>query len=118
MTEQTTAEIVKEFSRGLAGLASESALAPTMSAFQDLHNAAMAPGALPASVKELLALAIAIATQCDGCIAWHITNAVKAGSTRDEVLEAIGVAVMMGGGPATYYGAKAATALDSVITVR
>ena len=118
MTEQTTAEIVKEFGRGLAGLASESALAPTMRAFQELHRAATAPGALPASIKELLALAIAISTQCDGCIAWHVTNAVKAGSTRDEVLEAIGVAVMMGGGPATYYGAKAATALDSVVAAR
>jgi AhpD family alkylhydroperoxidase len=114
MTTQSTAEIVKEFNQGLGGLASESATSAVMKAFQELHKAASAPGALPSEVKELIALAIAIATQCDGCIAWHVSNAVKAGAQREQVLETIGVAVMMGGGPATYYGSKAARALDSV----
>lgn len=115
MSTRTTAEVVSEFNRGLAGLASEPATAGVMKAFTDLHRAAARPGALGADVKELMAVAIAIATQCDGCIAWHVTNAVKAGATRDQVLETIGVAIMMRGGPATYYGAEALAALDSVL---
>ncbi|MGQ4618907.1 carboxymuconolactone decarboxylase family protein [Nocardia sp. R7R-8] len=114
MSTNSTAEIVREFNQGIGALAAEPATSAVLKAFQELHKAASAPGALPSAVKELIALAIAIATQCDGCIAWHVTNAVKAGAQRDQVLETIGVAVMMGGGPATYYGSKAARALDSV----
>jgi AhpD family alkylhydroperoxidase len=112
----TTRESVTEFNHGVFGLMKEPATAEVMKAFQHMHEAAMAPGALDRSTKELLALAIAISTQCDGCIAWHVTNAVKAGAERDQVLETIGVAVMMGGGPATYYGQKAAKALDDVLS--
>lgn len=114
MTASSTAETVQAFNDGIRGLAKEPATSAVMKSFHAMHQAATAPGALDSSVKELLALAIAISTQCDGCIAWHVTNAVKSGATREQVLEAIGVAVMMGGGPATYYGSKAAAALDSV----
>ncbi|MGZ4538553.1 MAG: carboxymuconolactone decarboxylase family protein [Blastococcus sp.] len=110
-----TASTVKDFNKGVVGLMKEPATAAVMKGFQAMHEAATAPGALDRATKELLALAIAISTQCDGCIGWHVTNAVKAGVTRDQVLETIGVAVMMGGGPATYYGSKAAKALDDVL---
>ena len=116
MSELSTVDTVKDFNRGVHGLMKEPATSEVMNGFQQMHNAAMAPGALETSVKEMIALAIAIATQCEGCVAWHVTNAVKAGATRDQVLETIGVAVMMGGGPATYYGSKAAKALDSVLS--
>ncbi|GHE84365.1 hypothetical protein GCM10017786_15020 [Amycolatopsis deserti] len=112
---ESVSETVRAFSEGIRGLAKESATGAVMKAFHAMHQAAVAPGALETSTKELLALAIAIATQCDGCIAWHVTNAIKAGATRDQVLETIGVAVMMGGGPATYYGSKAAAALESAL---
>lgn len=115
MAETPTTEIVKAFNQGVLGLMKEPATADVMKAFHGMHMAATAPGALDTSTKELMALAIAISTQCDGCIAWHVTNAVKAGATRDQVLETIGVAVMMGGGPATFYGRKAAVALESVL---
>lgn len=111
-----TSESVTEFNKGVFSLMKEPATAAVMQAFQHLHEAAVAPGALDRRTKELMALAIAISTQCDGCIAWHVTNAIKAGAQRDEVLETIGVAVMMGGGPATYYGQKAAKALDDVLS--
>jgi len=78
--------------------------------FGDLSRAAMAPGALETSVKELIALTTGIVHGCDGCIASHARAAARAGATREQAAEAIGVAIMMYGGPATIYGARAYTA--------
>jgi AhpD family alkylhydroperoxidase len=114
MADHSTVETVRTFNRGIAELMKEPATAEVMKAFHGMHQAATAPGTLDSMTKELLALAIAIATQCDGCIVWHTTNAVRAGAGRDQVLETIGVSVMMGGGPATYYGGKAKAALDDI----
>lgn len=75
-----------------------------MKAFAGLHTAVMAPGALDSKTKELIALAIGISHQCDGCIASHARGAAKQGATEAEVAEAIGVSVLMNGGPATVYG--------------
>ncbi|HZT07523.1 MAG TPA: carboxymuconolactone decarboxylase family protein [Chloroflexota bacterium] len=83
-----------------------------MSGFAVLHKKALASGALPGHIKELIALGISVSSRCDGCIAYHVHDALGAGATRAEILEAIGVAVMMGGGPAVIYGAKALEALD------
>jgi len=82
-----------------------------MSGFARLHHKSVEDGALSARTKELMALAIGIAVRCDGCIAYHVHDAVRAGATRQELLETIGVAVMMGGGPAAIY---AAHALDAI----
>jgi AhpD family alkylhydroperoxidase len=82
-----------------------------MAGFAKLHTQAVATGALTTRVKELMALAISIAVRCDGCIAYHVHDALAAGATHAEVLETIGVAVMMGGGPAVVYGAEAFEAL-------
>ena len=71
----------------------------TMQAFRGLMGATTADGALPARVKELIALAIGISVRCDGCIAHHVRAVRKAGASREEVVEAIGVAIMMGGRP-------------------
>ena len=75
--------------------------------FKDLHSAAMAEGALPAKVKELIALTLSVGAQCDGCIAAHARGAARAGATKEEVAEAIGVTFLMHGGPATVYGPRA-----------
>lgn len=75
--------------------------------FGELHSAAFAPGALSVSMKELIALAIAVVDRCDGCIASHSRGAVKAGASKEEAAEAIGVAFLMAGGPATVYGPRA-----------
>lgn len=87
------------------------AMPSTMAGFGSLHRAAMADGALPSATKELIALAIGITSHCDGCIAFHVHDALKAGADREEIIEAISVAVMMGGGPAAVYGSDALTAL-------
>jgi AhpD family alkylhydroperoxidase len=75
--------------------------------FRDLHQAAFAPGALDTRVKELIAMAIGVVEGCDGCIASHARGAVKAGATKQEAAEAIGVTFLMKGGPATIYGPRA-----------
>jgi AhpD family alkylhydroperoxidase len=83
-----------------------------MGAFGRLHREALAEGALSTRVKELMCIAIGIASRCDGCLAFHIHGALRAGATRDEILETIAVALMMGGGPSSIYGARALEALE------
>ncbi len=75
-----------------------------------MSGAAMSAGALDVRTKELMALAIAVSRQCDGCMASHARSAVRAGVTEGEVAEAIGVAIMMSGGPGTVYGPRALAA--------
>jgi len=83
-----------------------------MAGFVNLHKAATAKGALDGKTKELIALGIAVAIRCDSCIAFHVHDALAAGASRAEVLETLGVAVMMGGGPAAMYACDALTALE------
>ena len=78
--------------------------------FGELHHAAFTAGALDTRTKELIAFAIGVSEQCDGCIASHARGAVKAGATKQEAAEAIGVTYLMGGGPATIYGPRAYSA--------
>ncbi len=77
------------------------------SGFRELHSAALAPGALDTRTKELIAMAIGVIEGCDGCIASHARGAAKAGATKQEAAEAIGVTFLMKGGPATIYGPRA-----------
>lgn len=90
-------------------------LAGPMSGFARLHRKAVEDGALSGKVKELMALAIGVATHCDGCIAYHVHDAVKAGANRAELLEAVGVAIMMGGGPASMYAVHALDAVEQFL---
>jgi AhpD family alkylhydroperoxidase len=78
-----------------------------MKAFSTIAQAALAPGALDAKTKELIALAIAVATRCDDCVAFHAKAAVEQGATRDEVLETLGMAIYMGAGPSAMYASHA-----------
>ncbi len=97
----------------LAQLGSE--LPGPMSGFARLHKKSVEAGVLDAKTKELMALAISIAVQCEGCIAYHTHDAILAGATRPELLETIGVAIMMGGGPASIYAAHAMDAIDQYL---
>jgi AhpD family alkylhydroperoxidase len=76
-------------------------------AFVDLHRHAFSDGVLDGKTKELIALAIAVSKECDGCIASHARGAAQKGATAQEVAETLGVAVLMNGGPATIYGPRA-----------
>lgn len=76
--------------------------------FADMSKAALGPGGeLDPRIKELMAMAIGIVHGCDGCIASHARAAVRAGASKQEAADAIGVAIMMHGGPGTVYGARA-----------
>src|SRR5512143_546947 len=86
-----------------------------MSGFARLHKKAVEDGALSAEVKELMALAISIVVGCEGCIAYHTHDAVRAGATRQELLETIGVALLMGGGPGLIYAAHALDAIEQFL---
>jgi AhpD family alkylhydroperoxidase len=83
-----------------------------MSAFGSLHRAGTNAGALDAKTKELIALAIAVAAHCDGCIAFHTNDALNAGASRDEITDALGVAILMGGGPSLVYATHVMDAID------
>jgi AhpD family alkylhydroperoxidase len=83
-----------------------------MSGFMQLHKAGTSDGALSAKVKELIALGIAITVRCDGCIAFHVHDAIKAGANHEEIVDAIGVAILMGGGPSVVNGSLALEALE------
>jgi AhpD family alkylhydroperoxidase len=76
-------------------------------AYRNLSGAVFVDGALAAKTKELIALAIAVATQCDGCIASHARGAARRGATVEEVAEALGVAILMTGGPGTVHAPRA-----------
>ena len=75
--------------------------------FGELSKAAFADGALDRRTKELIAFAIGVVEGCDGCIASHGQAAARAGATREEAAETIGVTFLMNGGPATIHGARA-----------
>jgi AhpD family alkylhydroperoxidase len=72
----------------------------TVNGFAAMYMKIMQDGALPTKMKELIAVAIGVAVQCDPCIKLHAQKCIDLGVTKEEILEAAGVAVMMGGGPA------------------
>ncbi|NNN01841.1 MAG: carboxymuconolactone decarboxylase family protein [Acidimicrobiaceae bacterium] len=86
--------------------------------YAELSKAAMAEGELSAATKELLALVIAVTRECDGCIVSHVRGAVRQGVTRQQVAEALGVAIMMNGGPGTVWGPRALNAFDEALADR
>lgn len=84
----------------------------TMQGFSAMAQAATKTQALDKKTKELIALAIGVATRCDGCIGFHMETLVKLGASRAEVEEALGMAVYMGGGPSLMYAADALGAFE------
>jgi AhpD family alkylhydroperoxidase len=87
-------------------------------AFGEMSIAAMAEGELSGALKELLAMVIAITRECDGCIVAHTRGAARKGATRQQVGEAIGVAIAMNGGPGTVWGPRALRCFDEAVAAR
>ena len=83
------------------------ASAPELTNFLKYVHTAEEPKALDTKVKELISLAIAVVVRCEPCILWHCEAAINAGATKEEILDALKVAVVMGGGPALMYAVKA-----------
>jgi AhpD family alkylhydroperoxidase len=83
-----------------------------MKGFSAIARAALEAKALDTKTKELIALAISVATRCDACVGFHAEAAVRQGATRDEVMETMGMAIYMGAGPSVMYAAQAVEAFD------
>ena len=94
---------------GLRGEARElrSRIPDVYAGYSATHKAALSAGELDVATKELIALAIGVSKQCDGCVASHARGAARAGATAQQVAEALGVAIFMNGGPSTVYGPRA-----------
>ena len=90
-------------------------LSGPMSGFARLHRKSVEDGVLTGKTKELIALAISVAIRCEGCISYHVHDAIQAGATRPEMMEAIGVAILMGGAPAAVYATYAMDAIDQFL---
>ncbi len=102
--------LAKELSGALGQL--RGGIPDVMKGFSAMAKAAGTSGALDAKTKELVAMGIAIAARCDGCIAFHTKTALELGTTREELMEVAGMAVYMGGGPSLMYAALALQAYD------
>lgn len=83
-----------------------------MSGFSALAQASLKDGALSQKTKEMIALAIGIASHCDGCIGFHVKALVRLGITREELLEVLGITTYMGGGSNLMYAADALRAFE------
>jgi AhpD family alkylhydroperoxidase len=96
-TKERTAEL-----RNLRTVAPE-----VMKAFASIAQAALAPKALDRKTKELIAVGISVAIRCDDCIGFHVKAAIEQGASREEVTEALGMAIYMGAGPSVMYATHA-----------
>lgn len=82
--------------------------------FGAMFQKLMGESALSVREKELIALSIGVSIRCEPCIYAHVEKAINAGATREQVLEAAGVVVMMQGGPGYVYVPKVIDALDAL----
>lgn len=110
MASKSFKQITQDINQALAGFRKDAE--GTMAGFGAMAKAAMAPGVLSELQKELIALAIGVATRCDGCIGFHVKALVRLGVTREQITETLAVAVYMGGGPSLMYAAEALRAYE------
>jgi AhpD family alkylhydroperoxidase len=116
MMKNDYVEMHKTLEERLAQLGTE--IPGPMSGFARLHKKAVEEGALNSKIKEMMALAISIVVGCEGCIAYHVHDAIAAGATRQELLETIGVGILMGGGPGSIYAAHALEAIEQFLPIQ
>jgi AhpD family alkylhydroperoxidase len=80
--------------------------------YRALSDAGQKSGKLDAKTRELIALGVAVTRQCDGCIAVHTEAALKHGATREEIVEALGVAIAVNAGAALVYSTRVMDAVQ------
>jgi AhpD family alkylhydroperoxidase len=85
----------------------------TVRGYRTLSDAGKQTNHLDARTRELIALAVAVTSRCDGCITVHAHAALAAGASREEIAEALGVAVALNAGAALVYSARAIDAVDA-----
>jgi AhpD family alkylhydroperoxidase len=102
--------VTKDISTQLAKMRKE--MPEVMAGFSALAQAVSKDGVLDKKTKELIAMALAVANHCPGCIGFHSQTLVKLQASRQELLETLGMAVYMGGGPSLMYAAEALEAFE------
>ena len=85
----------------------------TLAGYQTLSKAGQKTGHLDAKTRELIALAVAVTTRCDGCITVHTGEALKHGASHEEIVEALGVAIALNAGAALVYSARVMDAVSA-----
>ena len=103
-------ELTNNLSTELAKMRKE--MPEVMNGFSQLAKAANKEGVLDKKTKELIAMALAVANRCPGCIGIHSKTLVKLETSREELLEMLGMAIYMGGGPSLMYAAEALSAFE------
>nr|WP_162616881.1 carboxymuconolactone decarboxylase family protein [Elioraea rosea] len=81
--------------------------------FGALNHASKQTKHLDAKTREFIALGVAITTHCEGCINAHVEAALKAGATREEIAEALGVAIALNAGAALTYAGYVMDAVEA-----
>ena len=104
-----------QYQQELGGRIKElSGLSPdTVRGYMTLSGANEANSLLGPKIRQLISLAVAVTTRCDGCIVFHTDAAMKAGATKEEIAEALGVAVAMNAGAALVYSSRVIDAYDT-----
>ncbi|MDF1645993.1 MAG: carboxymuconolactone decarboxylase family protein [Legionellaceae bacterium] len=110
MPDDRFTQITQNLNTELAKLHRE--IPDVMKAFGSLSQASTKDGALDKKAKELIAMALAVANHCQGCIGFHAQTLVKLNTTREEFLETLSMAIYMGGGPSLMYAAEALEAFE------
>lgn len=100
-------ETTKKLSANLRDMRGGAGVAEVMKTFGALAQTATKQGVLDPKIKELIAIAVSVATRCDDCIAFHTKAAAHHGATPDEILETLGMAIYMGAGPSAMYASHA-----------
>lgn len=103
-------ELTKGISTQVAKLRKE--IPDVMAGFSAISQAASKDGALDKKTKELIAMALAVANRCPGCIGFHSQALIRNNVSREEFLETLGMAIYMGGGPSLMYAAEALEAFE------
>jgi len=109
-------EAMRDATGELADTMSKMSKAPygaTISAWRRFTAAAHADGALSRKEKELIAIAVSIVKGCERCISYHVRSATANGATREEMIEAGFVAMIMDGGPALAHMGVLLDAIDA-----
>ena len=86
-----------------------------MKAYAAMHHANAASSRLDARTRELIALAVSLTLRCDGCINAHTDADIKAGASKEDIVDAFGVAMMVNAGAAMVYSARTIDAFDAKI---
>lgn len=101
----------------LATIGQIAVLSPdTIRGYGTLGQAGAKTGRLDAKTRELISLAVAVSLRCDGCITTHTSAAIKAGASKEEIAEALGVAIAVNAGAALVYSARVVDAFTAKTT--